>query len=375
MYTTFRSTGRSCIGRPAAYELTIGDEYFLNGEFHTLDLQNGDETIIRIPPFEVAVLKTTEILSLPRYLIARWNIRVRHAYSGLLWVGGPQVDPGYVGHLFCPIYNLSDRAVVLHVGEPIAVIDFIKTTPFRKTMSKEYRFPPQRWVMEDYGIDNLRSALYTTAGQKLREFEEEIRAQATRITGFFSLSFGLFGILIALGALLSRTNAENLTLAASVWGGGIVAISVAAFLIAISSRLSHRVGQIVYELYGKVMAERAKAGMNFLRRAWYIGFATSIFVAIAIGFGIYLETKPVLSDLRQQRVLAKAESDKLSVSTSADIHKLTDRLAHLERERIATLDDLEKLKSVLEQEIEAVRRPMHERPVLLNVVYKTRTEG
>src|SRR4051794_19268657 len=97
--------------RAASYELTIGNEYFLNGEFRILA---GKENLIRIPPFEVVVLKTTEVLSMPRYLIARWNIKVSLAYSGLLWVGGPQVDPGYVGNLFCPIYNLSDKEVTLH---------------------------------------------------------------------------------------------------------------------------------------------------------------------------------------------------------------------------------------------------------------------
>jgi deoxycytidine triphosphate deaminase len=79
--------------KPAGYELTVGNEYFLSGEFHEL------EEKITIPPFEVAVLKTGEIIRLPRFMIARWNIRVKHAYSGLLWVGGPQVDPGYVGFL------------------------------------------------------------------------------------------------------------------------------------------------------------------------------------------------------------------------------------------------------------------------------------
>jgi deoxycytidine triphosphate deaminase len=104
--------------KPAGYELTIGDEYFLSGTFMELNPSDDDKNTVTIPPFEVAVLKTSEILRVPRYMIARWNIRVKHAYSGLLWVGGPQVDAGYVGHLFCPIYNLSDKPVTLHVGDP-----------------------------------------------------------------------------------------------------------------------------------------------------------------------------------------------------------------------------------------------------------------
>jgi deoxycytidine triphosphate deaminase len=184
--------------KPAGYELTIGDEYYSSGAFFELDASDPDKQTIRIPPFDVAVLKTTEIICMPRYMIARWNIRVKHAYSGLLWVGGPQVDAGYVGHLFCPIYNLSDKPVTLHVGDPIAVIDFIKTTHFDpakpETELKRYPWPPKRLFLEDYGIDDLRSALFTTAGQKLAEFEEQIKNLESRFIVFTQLSFAIFAL-------------------------------------------------------------------------------------------------------------------------------------------------------------------------------------
>jgi deoxycytidine triphosphate deaminase len=107
--------------KPAAYELTVGDEYSLGGKTGKLSDESGKNEV-KIPPFEVIVIKTRERLNLPRFLIARWNIRVKWAYEGLLWVGGPQVDPGWVGHLCCPIYNLSDHEVTLRLGEPIAVM-------------------------------------------------------------------------------------------------------------------------------------------------------------------------------------------------------------------------------------------------------------
>src|ERR1700731_1012597 len=59
--------------KPAGYELTIGDEYFLSGAFLELDPDDDDKNTVMIPPFEVAVLKTNEIICLPRYMIARWN--------------------------------------------------------------------------------------------------------------------------------------------------------------------------------------------------------------------------------------------------------------------------------------------------------------
>ncbi|KFD42568.1 hypothetical protein HY02_00295 [Peptococcaceae bacterium SCADC1_2_3] len=101
--------------KAASYQLTVGDEYAVGGEIGKLYDEAGKNKI-KIPPFEVTVIKTKEMINMPRFLIGRWNIRVSKAYDGLLWVGGPQVDPGYVGHLYCPIYNLSNREVIYRVG-------------------------------------------------------------------------------------------------------------------------------------------------------------------------------------------------------------------------------------------------------------------
>lgn len=143
--------------KPAAYELRIGNEWYANKCFHNAE----DEKLnsITINPFEVAVIQTLERVCIPRFLIARWNIRVKWAYKGLFWVGGPQVDPGYKGHLFCPIYNMSDRPVVLEIGEPIAVIDFVKTTIINNLhIGKKpwHRYPePKRVILQDFGIEEF----------------------------------------------------------------------------------------------------------------------------------------------------------------------------------------------------------------------------
>lgn len=136
--------------KPANYQLCVGDEYAVGGKIGTLsDAPGLDE--LEIPSFEVAVIKTFETINMPRFLIGRWNIRVPRAYDGLLWVGGPQVDAGYAGNLFCPIYNLSDKAVKLHYKDPVAIIDFVKTTEFHPE-SKRY-MPKTTWlVLEDYPI-------------------------------------------------------------------------------------------------------------------------------------------------------------------------------------------------------------------------------
>jgi hypothetical protein len=330
----------------------------LNGEYRSLGPQSDKDTV-RIPPFEVAVLKTAEILCLPRYIIGRWNIKVRHAYSGLLWVGGPQVDPGWVGHLFCPIYNLSDKPVTLHIGDQIAVIDFVKTTPFDKTKSKNallrYPYPPTRNIMQDFQIDDLRSALFTTAGQKLKEFEEAITTMTTRFTIFTQISFAIFALVISLLAIVSKVNAENLVLGTAVWGGMILMISIFDTLVVLFSNVPWRVGPLVYELYGRVMGDRAEDAMRFLRRRWWVGLVTSIVLAIAGAYGGYTILEPYFRDLRQQQLLTKSDLVPLEASLNIDLRDLSERLTRLERSRNATVDDLETLKTTVEQLIQSLR--------------------
>ncbi|MGH9433594.1 MAG: dCTP deaminase domain-containing protein, partial [Terriglobia bacterium] len=170
--------------KPAAYELTVGDQYSLGGK--PCWLKEGEK--ITIPPFQVAIIKIAETINLPRFLIARWNIRVKWAYQGLLWVGGPQVDPGWIGPLCCPIYNLSSQEVKIPRGEPIAVMDFVTTTPFLKGKSREYENrPPKRLLFEDYNAD-LQSALFTEAGQRIGAVESAVEKKIHGVESFVKKS-------------------------------------------------------------------------------------------------------------------------------------------------------------------------------------------
>jgi deoxycytidine triphosphate deaminase len=185
--------------KPANYKLRIGDEYATGGQIHLLSDKPG-QSEIRIEPFEVAIIKTLETINMPRFLIGRWNIQVSKAYKGLLWVGGPQVDAGYVGHLFCPIYNLSDKAVILHYGDPIAVIDFERTTHFHEGVSKDYK-GSDRVLIQDYEPENLQSALATQAQNTIKAFGSRLESLSTRIDFFVTITFALLGILFAAGTL------------------------------------------------------------------------------------------------------------------------------------------------------------------------------
>lgn len=117
---------------PASYALTLGSEYWhasdLLGEFPVSTLEPGQTLVI--PPNSIVIVSTRETLNMPFYIAARFNLKLRLLYEGLLVGAGPQVDPGFRGRLSCPLHNISSQAVRLNAGETFAVIDFAKTTPF-----------------------------------------------------------------------------------------------------------------------------------------------------------------------------------------------------------------------------------------------------
>ncbi len=220
--------------KPAGYELSVGSLYSIGGKSHSLSDQLPTNEIV-IKPFEVVIVQTLERLNLPIFLIARWNVRVKWAYEGLLWVGAAQVDAGYRGYLDCPLYNLSDKDVRLHYGEEIAVIDFVTTTP-PTTQPTEDRYKPYkrtRILFEDYRPNDLTSALATRAQLKIQELEREIKDLKAQVALSTGVIFTAIGILVTALALfvsgqipeVSRNYSPSLLLSG-------IAIAIALFLYA-----------------------------------------------------------------------------------------------------------------------------------------------
>ena len=184
--------------KPASYDLTLGSSCRLGGKPILLDRK---KPYLIIPPYEVAVISTKETVKIPRFLIGRWNLRVRYVYEGLLWVGGPQVDPGYEGKLFCPLYNLSNRTVILEYEKTIATIDFVRTTPFRKGCEK---FEPKRDVtISDHDIHGLRSGPLE-AWKRVENIERRIDTFQATVFPLIALIFTIFAIIVGMPPLLEK---------------------------------------------------------------------------------------------------------------------------------------------------------------------------
>jgi deoxycytidine triphosphate deaminase len=115
--------------RPAAYTLRVGSKYVdSKGRIGRLDKIK--KPYFCMEPNSIVYVSALEKLDLPHYIAARFNLRVKWVYKGILLGTGPQVEPGYRGYLSCPLYNLTDRPIKITYGEDFATIDFERTTDF-----------------------------------------------------------------------------------------------------------------------------------------------------------------------------------------------------------------------------------------------------
>ena len=222
--------------REASYQLTLGNEVHLGGQQRRL---KPSEEII-LPAHQVAVVSTTETLLIPQNLVARWSLRVANIYEGLLWTGGPQVDPGWEGRLFCPIYNLAERPVVLKCGDGLFTMDFVRTTPVTPALeelwkSKEYPkvpFEPVRKTLEEHDSHRLRSAPY----ESLRELRE---LRHFRNFGYAAVSLMMLVLTFMVAALAIVAGAQNIEFEVSITDACLrVILGVVSFLAVIAIGIS-----------------------------------------------------------------------------------------------------------------------------------------
>lgn len=113
--------------KPASYEIDLIGEYAYwdeNGDKVTGRIKRGDPFILRRN--SITFVSVEPVFRLPYYIAARFNLRIKHVYRGILLGTGPLVDPGFQGPLFIPFHNLTSEDYVLVGGEGLIWIEFTK---------------------------------------------------------------------------------------------------------------------------------------------------------------------------------------------------------------------------------------------------------
>ena len=189
---------KECL-KPASYYLRLGSECRVGGKEHNLSEENPR---LEIKPHDIAVVSTYEKVNIPGFLIGRWNQRVTRAYEGIVWVGGPQVDPGYDGHLYCPLYNLSKRAVELEFNKPLFFIDFVRTTRFvegKSTLWERKRGDS----LDEHDVHRLKSAVF----EDFEKFRSDISSISESLERSQRVIFPVLAIIVAAVAVIATAGA------------------------------------------------------------------------------------------------------------------------------------------------------------------------
>lgn len=274
----------------ASYKLRLGDEAHVGGKWRRI---SENEPLV-IPAHQVAVVKTYEVVNLPRFLIARWNLRVKWVYEGLLWVGGPQVDPGWQGELYCPIYNLAEREVVIPYKERFFTMDFSRTTPFSEGPSTtDYTPIPHKpgardKTLQGHDVHRIRSAPF--------EVLQQLSSLDTRVNSFNIFTFLVLAVMIAaIGVVASFGGVRTPGSSGTAGGGsGLLVLTIIALVFGFSGLV---VGVIAMALKREPMPRwrPRPAIVAFLASIVMSGGSVLVALTAASGTPAWLSRSDILS--------------------------------------------------------------------------------
>ena len=103
----------------AGYRLSVGAEYFVNGDGTSTVKKLDDGEAFVIGPGEFAFILTKEKVIIPKGAIGFISIRASIKFRGLVNVSGFQVNPGFRGNLVFAVFNAGPRHVNLRTGDDI----------------------------------------------------------------------------------------------------------------------------------------------------------------------------------------------------------------------------------------------------------------
>lgn len=215
--------------KSASYKLSLGKRYRLD----TVDYELTDSNpIIFIPPHGIVMVETYEWINLPGYLIARWNLDTHKVYKGLVWVGGPQIDPGFQGHLSCPIYNLSNTVQKIKYKEPIFIIDFVHTSSFIQNKSVLWKSDRKTYSPAYAPLDEDK---ILSAPAETNKKAEDATTEVRRLQNIMFISLAI--VIAAVTILATLSSLEPIKVPADWVDAGPSWLSILAILISIFALL------------------------------------------------------------------------------------------------------------------------------------------
>lgn len=193
----------------AGYRLSVGKEYFVNGDgTSTVDQLLEGESFV-ISPGEFAFILTKERVQVSKSSIGFISMRANLKFRGLVNVSGFQINPGFRGNLVFAVFNAGPRHINIRYGDEIFSVWFADLDEPAVDDHEEGGKIPNNLTGIPSDIINGISGEALTAYQ----LSKQIRELTEKVTKTRTLLFRLIiiaGIILSLFLLINRADVIEL---------------------------------------------------------------------------------------------------------------------------------------------------------------------
>lgn len=151
----------------ASYDLTVGDNYYINEEIKGLSKRKG---FINIDPGNYAIVESKEIINLPNNICGRFDLLVGLFCRSVILSNSTQVDPGFHGKLYCLLFNPSNERINLKMGERYATLEFSKMIEPSEGYNGKYQ---NKIDLIDFLAKDLQKSVIVNHSQEIEKLKKE----------------------------------------------------------------------------------------------------------------------------------------------------------------------------------------------------------
>lgn len=195
----------------AGYRLSVGREYFVNGDGSSVVNQLGEGDSFVISPGEFAFILTKEKVQVSKSSIGFISMRANLKFRGLVNVSGFQINPGFRGNLVFAVFNAGPRHINIRFGDEIFAVWFADLDePATDDQEKGGKIPNNLDTIPTDIINGISGEALTAyqLSKQMRELSDQTRkledsVNSTR-TWLIRLSIPV-GVILSILLLINRT--------------------------------------------------------------------------------------------------------------------------------------------------------------------------
>src|ERR1035437_2313503 len=152
--------------KPASYGIKLNGEYTywdspqlkVSGKLENLNDKDEDGDIVFIlKRNSIAYVQLEPEFRFPYYIAARFNLKIKHIYQGILLGTGPLVDPVYEGKIYTPLHNLTNNDYKIKIDRPLIWMEFTKLSTNEKWDSEYEKSAGREGEYHPFDKSHLRT--------------------------------------------------------------------------------------------------------------------------------------------------------------------------------------------------------------------------